>query len=128
MPKLKTDKKENKAGTSSVGASNSKSLYSPVTLHSDQSIAIRILAKPGAKQNNITDLTADGVSVQISAPPVEGEANTELLKYISKVLGVKKSDLQLDKGSKSRNKVLLLSKDCGLSVQTVIDKLKGEIE
>lgn len=83
------------------------------------SIQVKILAKPGAKQNQITDMSPEGVGVQISAPPVEGEANTELVKYLSKVLGVRKSDVSLDRGSKSRNKVILVDKEANLSVDQI---------
>nr|XP_022902041.1 UPF0235 protein C15orf40 homolog isoform X2 [Onthophagus taurus] len=60
-------------------------------------ILLNILAKPGAKQNKITEITIDGVGVQINAPPTDGEANTELLKYISSILGLRKSDVHLEK-------------------------------
>ena len=43
------------------------------------------------------DVGSETVGVQISAPPVEGEANTELIKYIAAVLSVRKSDVSLDK-------------------------------
>lgn len=82
----------------------------PVQMDKSGNICIRILAKPGAKQNGITDITAEGVGVQISAPPSDGEANAELVKYLSKVLGLRKSDVSLDKGSRSRNKIILISK------------------
>jgi len=39
------------------------------------------------------------VGVQINAPPVEGEANTELIKYMAAVLGLRKSDISLDRVS-----------------------------
>lgn len=39
------------------------------------------------------------MGVQINAPPVEGEANTELVKYLASVLGLRKSDVSLDKVS-----------------------------
>ena len=42
-------------------------------------------------------ITDDSVGIQISAPPVEGEANTELVKYLASVLGVRKSDVTLDR-------------------------------
>lgn len=45
----------------------------------------------------LTDVSVEGVGVQINAPPVEGEANTELVKYIASVLGLRKSDVSLDK-------------------------------
>lgn len=45
----------------------------------------------------IEDISEEGVGVQISAPPVDGEANEELLKFMSKTLGVRKSDVVLGK-------------------------------
>ena len=47
----------------------------------------------------VKDISVDGVGVQINAPPTDGEANTELIKYLSKVLGLRKSDLTLDRVS-----------------------------
>ncbi|XP_034103777.1 UPF0235 protein C15orf40 homolog [Drosophila albomicans] len=93
----------------------------PVTLDKSGNIAIKILAKPGAKQNGITDIGLEGVGVQIAAPPSEGEANAELVKFLSKVLGLRKSDVSLDKGSRSRNKVILISK--GVSTVETIEQL-----
>ena len=46
-----------------------------------------------------TDISPEGVGVQIAAPPVDGEANTTLVKYVAAVLGVRKSDVSLDRVS-----------------------------
>ncbi|OCU01141.1 hypothetical protein XELAEV_18006927mg [Xenopus laevis] len=69
----------------------------PVSRDKTGSVTISIHAKPGAKQNAITDVTADAVGVAIAAPPTEGEANAELCRYLSKVLVLKKSEVSLDK-------------------------------
>jgi hypothetical protein len=45
------------------------------------------------------DIGNEAVGVQINAPPVEGEANTELVKYMAAVRGLRKSDISLDKVS-----------------------------
>lgn len=42
------------------------------------------------------DITNEGIRIQINAPPVDGEANVELIKYLSSILGVRKSDLSLN--------------------------------
>ncbi|XP_016905070.1 UPF0235 protein C15orf40 homolog [Apis cerana] len=97
----------------------------PISVDKNGNVAIKIQAKPGAKHNNITDISEDAVGVAISAPPVEGEANTELVKYIASVLGMRKSDVTLDRGSKSRQKIVVVS---GISMEKVLEKLKGEIE
>uniref|UniRef100_A0A8C2SGQ1 Uncharacterized protein n=1 Tax=Capra hircus TaxID=9925 RepID=A0A8C2SGQ1_CAPHI len=73
----------------------------PVTVDPKGGVCIAIHAKPGSKQNAVTDVTAEAVSVAIAAPPTEGEANAELCRYLSKVLELRKSDVVLDKGGKS---------------------------
>uniref|UniRef100_A0A8C2SHY4 Uncharacterized protein n=1 Tax=Capra hircus TaxID=9925 RepID=A0A8C2SHY4_CAPHI len=72
----------------------------PVTVDPKGGVCIAIHAKPGSKQNAVTDVTAEAVSVAIAAPPTEGEANAELCRYLSKVLELRKSDVVLDKGGK----------------------------
>lgn len=56
---------------------------------------------------------------------MEGEANTELVKYMSKVLGLRKSDVRLDKGSRSRNKTLVVT---GISREDILKILHSEIQ
>lgn len=102
-------------GKKSSKTSNSDEVTKPaieaISVNKSGEIVLRIHAKPGAKQNAITDVSSEAVGVQIAAPPIDGEANTELIKFMSKVLQVRKSDLSLDRGSKSREKTLLLAKN-----------------
>lgn len=91
-------------------------------------ISIKIIAKPGSKENGITGMTEEGLEVKIAAPPVDGEANTELISYLSKLLSIRKSDLSLDRGNRSRIKtVTVSSKDSGLTLEKVNDALKSNI-
>ncbi|XP_021914747.1 UPF0235 protein C15orf40 homolog isoform X2 [Zootermopsis nevadensis] len=90
-------------------------------------VIIRIQAKPGAKQSNITDIGSEAVSVQINAPPVDGEANTELVQYLATVLGLRRSDISLDKGSRSRQKRIVVTHGT-LTAEEVMNKLKHELE
>ncbi|XP_012270131.1 UPF0235 protein C15orf40 homolog [Orussus abietinus] len=95
-----------------------------VSVGKNGTVNIKIQAKPGAKHNNITEITDDVVGVAISAPPVEGEANTELVKYLASILGVRKSDVSLDRGAKSRHKTVIVA---GITMESVLDKLKTEM-
>jgi uncharacterized protein YggU (UPF0235/DUF167 family) len=60
-------------------------------------LCLNILAKPGAKETRVTGIQTDAVAVRIGAQPVDGEANKELIRYVSKLLGVPKSDVTLDR-------------------------------
>uniref|UniRef100_A0A8C2KCA4 Zgc:193812 n=1 Tax=Cyprinus carpio TaxID=7962 RepID=A0A8C2KCA4_CYPCA len=96
----------------------------PVTKVKDGTITIAIHAKPGAKQNAVTDVSEEAVGVAIAAPPTDGEANAELLRYLTKVLELKKSQVSLDKGSKSREKVIRVT--AAISQEEILKKLRTE--
>ncbi|XP_072258541.1 UPF0235 protein C15orf40 homolog [Pyxicephalus adspersus] len=96
----------------------------PVLRDKSGSITIAIHAKPGSKLNAITDVTSEAVGVAIAAPPTEGEANAELCRYLSKVLEIKKSEIVLDRGGKSREKVVKIS--ANITTEAVLEKLKSE--
>lgn len=62
------------------------------------------------KQIYFLDIGEEAVGVAINAPPVEGEANTELVKYLASVLGVRKSDVSFDKVIKYLSRTFLISR------------------
>lgn len=72
----------------------------------------------------LTDISANGVGVQIAAPAREGEANEELVHYLADILNVKKRSISLDKGSKSRQMVTIDSAET--SVDQVRERLSRE--
>ncbi|XP_017545721.1 UPF0235 protein C15orf40 homolog [Pygocentrus nattereri] len=96
----------------------------PVYTLKDGELAIAIHAKPGAKQNAVTDVSSEAVGVAIAAPPTDGEANAELVRYLAKVLELKKSEVMLDKGSKSREKIIKVT--ASISKVEVLERLKRE--
>ncbi|XP_058446784.1 UPF0235 protein C15orf40 homolog [Malaya genurostris] len=99
----------------------------PVYIESKSgNVLIKILAKPGSKTNGITDIGEEEIGIQIAAPPIDGEANTELVKYLAKLLELRKSDVSLDKGSKSRQKTIVLEKGCRTPDQ-VLDIFRREV-
>uniref|UniRef100_H0UWU4 Chromosome 15 open reading frame 40 n=1 Tax=Cavia porcellus TaxID=10141 RepID=H0UWU4_CAVPO len=121
-----------KAGAASKGKNQSKEPervplpLGPVAVDAKGCVTIAIHAKPGSKQSAVTDLTSEAVNIAIAAPPTEGEANTELCRYLSKVLELRKSDVVLDKGGKSREKVVKLL--ASTTPEEILEKLKKEAE
>lgn len=119
-------KGKDKAGATTVAVVQQQ--QGPVYLDPKSgSVLIKILAKPGSKTNGITGIEDEGVGVQIAAPPIDGEANTELVKYLAKLLDLRKSDVSLDRGSKSRQKTIVLEKGCR-SPEQVMDVFRKEAQ
>jgi hypothetical protein len=59
---------------------------------------------PRARREQVGGLHGDALRVAVAAPPVGGEANRECLRALAGALGVERSALDLDPGSKSRRK------------------------
>lgn len=83
-------------------------------------VKIEVWAKPNAKESKIVSISDDEISVQINAPPREGEANQELKSYLSLVLSIKESQIGYLGGQKSKTKILYVE---GLEIEQVYKKL-----
>jgi uncharacterized protein (TIGR00251 family) len=69
--------------------------------------AIAVRVTPRASKNEIVEILSDDtIKVHITAPPVEGEANEALLKFLAEVLGVPKSRLDIVAGATGRDKII----------------------
>ena len=75
-----------------------------------------------AARNEVVGVTEGRWQVRISAPPVKGKANQELITLLSQLLGVSKSTLTIVKGHAARNKVVAIE---GLSQEEVIKRLSS---
>ncbi|KAK1757219.1 hypothetical protein QBC47DRAFT_422198 [Echria macrotheca] len=64
--------------------------------------------KPGASKSRegIAAVDDEAIEVCVSAQAREGEANKAVIKLLSEVLSLPKSDLQITQGHKSRNKTI----------------------
>jgi uncharacterized protein (TIGR00251 family) len=68
-------------------------------------VEIRVI--PNAKKRAIVRTPA-GITVRLTALPLEGRANDELIRYLSDLLKVKRSTIRILRGEKDRRKVLEL--------------------
>ena len=69
--------------------------------------AITIRVTPRAKKSQIVSLLSDDtVKIKLAAPPVEGKANEELIKFLAKILNVRKNDLEIVAGKTGRDKLV----------------------
>lgn len=81
---------------------------------------ISVRVHPNAARSEIVGV-ADGVwQVKVSAPPVKGKANKELIAFLSRLLGVSKSRIAIIKGHTTRNKIIAVD---GLSQEDIMKRL-----
>lgn len=72
---------------------------------------IKIYIQPNSKKSGYAGLY-DGIpKLKITAPPVDGAANSEIIKIFSKLLNIPKSDIIISSGQASRLKILDINTD-----------------
>jgi uncharacterized protein (TIGR00251 family) len=67
---------------------------------------IAVKVKPNAKQQKIEEISPDNYLIHLKSSPVDGKANTELIKLLSEKFHVTKSQVVIKLGLSSRQKVV----------------------
>jgi uncharacterized protein (TIGR00251 family) len=78
-----------------------------LTNHCD-GIIVAVRVQPGAKKSAIIGEHAGGLKIAVAAPPVEGKANEALVEFLREKLALKRSQVEIIRGQKSRQKHVLL--------------------
>jgi hypothetical protein len=84
------------------------------------SFALRV--QPRASKSAVTGELDGALKISLAAPPVEGEANEELIRFLAKVFAVSRSQITLISGQRSKNKIVRVS---GVSIE-VCEKILAE--
>jgi len=72
-----------------------------------EKVSIRIKAQPAASKNEFCGIYGENaIKIRIKAPAIEGAANKELVKFLSKSFKVSKSDIIFKTGQNSKIKIL----------------------
>jgi uncharacterized protein (TIGR00251 family) len=73
----------------------------------NEKVSLRIKAQPAASKNEFCGIYGeDTIKIRIKAPAVEGAANKELAKFLSKRFKVPKSEVVFKSGQNSKIKIV----------------------
>jgi len=67
---------------------------------------LSLFIQPNASKNEIIGLHNGALKIKISAPPIEGRANEELIAFLAKTLKIPKRQVEVLKGETGRNKIV----------------------
>ncbi len=83
-------------------------------------VRINIKVLPSSSKDEIAGWLGESLKIRVMAPPEKGKANKSVINLLAKRLGIPVSDIQIESGSSSQRKVVLIS---GLSANEVEHKL-----
>ena len=75
---------------------------------SKRGLTFDIQVIPHASRAEIAGAQEGAFKIKVTAPPVEGAANEACIKLLAKELGLKKSQMEISSGAKSRKKTVMI--------------------
>jgi len=67
-------------------------------------LVLQILLQPRASRTELVGIAGDSLKIRIAAPPVDGEANDNLIAFLGRAFGVPRSAVHLEFGVSGRRK------------------------
>jgi uncharacterized protein (TIGR00251 family) len=87
--------------------------------------ALAVRVTPRARRNEIAEILNDGtIKIRLTAPPVEGKANEALVDFLSEILEVPRSRIDIVAGQTGRDKLVsILDLDTETAHQRILRHL-----
>lgn len=91
-----------------------------------QGAALTVRVTPRARRDEVAGILEDGtLRIRVAAPPVEGKANAALVAFLSKVLSVRKSRIEIVAGDKGLDKIISI---LDMTSKDVEDRIRAWME
>jgi uncharacterized protein (TIGR00251 family) len=88
-----------------VGNKNPRSIYT----FNHNVLTLLLHIQPDAKQSEFCGLHGERLKIRIKAPPVDGKANDEIIRFLAEQFSIAKSQIQIISGELGREKTVRIS-------------------
>ena len=70
------------------------------------SVTISVRVQPKASRTELAGAHGDALKIRLAAPPVDGDANQECVRFLARTLGVARSAVEIVSGHATKTKVV----------------------
>ena len=81
---------------------------------------LTVHVQPKASRTECAGIHGDALKVRVAAPPVDGAANEELIRFLAREFSIARSAIHLESGASGRHKRIRLQ---GVTAQRVTARL-----
>ncbi len=83
-------------------------------------VALEVLVQPRASRTRVVGEHDGRLKIQLAAPPVDGEANAALVEFLARTLGVRRSDVVIERGETGRRKTVRVAGPAPAAVRAAL--------
>lgn len=80
-----------------------------ITAKNDNEVLLSVYVQPKSSRNRIAGIHDNMLKIAITAPPVDGKANSQITAFIAKLFKVPKSAITIVSGHQGRKKKITVS-------------------
>jgi uncharacterized protein len=91
----------------------------------DNGVGFAVRVQPRASRSGIAGELDGALKIRLAAPPVDGEANEELIRFLSKLFNVARAQIVIRSGQTSRNKLIMINGTSVNEAERVLQPLLG---
>ncbi len=89
-------------------------------------ITFQIQVLPRSSRCAVAGIQGDCLKIKITAPPVEGKANEECIRFLAAALGIKKARISIVRGLAARKKTIAIEDMTKKDAEAVLRCLSGQ--
>ena len=90
---------------------------------SKKGLTFDIQVIPHASRMQLVGVLDGVLKIKVTAPPAEGAANEACIKLLAKELGLKKGQMEISSGAKSRKKTVMIKDISKAELETKINNI-----
>ena len=87
---------------------------------SKNGVVLTVHVQPKASRTECVGILGDALKIRVAAPPIDGAANDELIRFIAGLCGIPRASVLIQSGSEGRRKRLCLK---GITAELVMARL-----
>ena len=84
-------------------------------------VLLHMYVQPKASKSRIVGLYDGCLKLAVAAPPVDGKANEEVVRFLSRLLGIPGRNIALHSGAQSKRKKIRIEATC----DEILDKIEN---
>ena len=70
----------------------------------DRALVLRVRVQPRADRDEIAGLHGNQLKIRLRTPPVDGKANASLVRFVARLCGVPRKNVEIISGASGRDK------------------------
>ena len=95
-------------------------MHAPIVQDTKDGAILTVHVQPKASTTECVGIYGDALKIRVAAPPIDGAANDELIRFLARRLSIPFTSVQIHSGTSGRHKRVLIK---GATAQLVVTRL-----